>query len=128
MSVAPWRWAAASGVALLLLAGCADESEVTVDPTPDAAGSGAPAGAVTLLETRQQSVGEARVVAFNIGTDDAMVGVSRGDGPAETVPVQVGDAVSIDGRDWRVVRIEEGEGGDGAPGSKTGEVVIAPPG
>lgn len=132
MSAARWRRAPVlAACALLLLTGCADESEVTVDPTTgqvSGGGSGEVADAVTLVETRPQDVGDARVVAFNIGADEAMVGVSQGDGPAETATVRVGDAVVIGGRDWQVVRIQPDQEGSGAPGSKAGEVVIAPPG
>lgn len=125
MTGARWRLPVLAASALLVLSGCAGESEATVPPTSDDA---VPAGAVTLVETRPQQVGEARVVAFDVREEAASVGVSQGAGPAATAAVAVGDVVSIEGEDWQVVRIEAGEGGDGAPGSKTGQVVIAPPG
>lgn len=125
MTAARWRLPVLAAGALLVLAGCGGESEATVPPTSDDA---VPAGAVTLVETRPQQVGEARVVAFDVRDQEASVGVSQGAGPAQSTSVSVGDVVPIEGEDWQVVSIRQGEEGDGAPGSKSGQVVIAPPG
>ena len=115
----------AAGLALLVLGGCG----ASPDEGPEVvatAGQQEPSASVTLLETRPQTVGEATVVAYNVLEDEAGVSVATGDGPAEAATVRVGDEVDVAGRTWQVVTISQGGGSDGAPGSKSGEVVLTP--
>jgi hypothetical protein len=112
----------------LALGGCsAAGEEPVVTASTGTAGGGGATGAVTLVETRPQGVAGARVVAYDVGEDAAGVSVASGDGPAESATVRVGDTVDVDGQTWQVVSITPG-GGDGSPGSKSGEVVLAPQG
>lgn len=123
------RWAAGAATALVLaLAGCGAAGDGP-DVVPDTAGGQqVPSGTVTLLETRPQTVGGATVVAYNVVEGEAGVSVATGDGPAEGATVRVGDDVDVAGETWQVVTITPGGGSDGAPGSKSGEVVLAPQG
>lgn len=124
------RWAAGAVAALVLvLAGCG-AAEDGPDVVAGTAGGGqqVPAGTVTLIETRPQTVSGATVVAYNVVEGEAGVSVATGDGPAVGATVRVGDDVDVAGETWQVVTITPGDGSDGAPGSKSGEVVLAPQG
>lgn len=127
--IAARRWAAGAATALVLaLAGCGAAEDGPDVVAGTAGGQQAPSGTVTLLETRPQTVGGATVVAYNVVEGEAGVSVATGDGPAEGVTVRVGDDVDVAGETWQVVTITPGGGSDGAPGSKSGEVVLAPQG
>lgn len=123
------RWAAGAATALVLaLAGCGAAGDGPDVVAGTAGGQRVPSGTVTLLETRPQTVGGATVVAYNVVEGEAGVSVATGDGPAEGATVRVGDDVDVAGETWQVVTITPGGGSDGAPGSKSGEVVLAPQG
>lgn len=127
--MAPRRWAAGAATALVLaLAGCGAAGDGPDVVPGTAGGQQVPSGTVTLLETRPQTVGGATVVAYNVVEGEAGVSVATGDGPAEGATVRVGDDVDVAGETWQVVTITPGGGSDGAPGSKSGEVVLAPQG
>ncbi len=124
---APRRSCARAGAGalavLLLLAGCGAAGQEP-DVVEGTGGSQAPSGTVTLLETRPQTVGDATVVAYNVGEGRAGVSVAAGGGPADSATVQVGDDVDVAGQSWQVLAITPGGGSDGSPGSKSGEVVL----